>query len=83
MEQRHTMPAVLAPELKVLVSVDEAAMLLSLGRTMVYRLVMKGAIPSLKLGRTRRIPVAALHFDNLAEVSRLQSGRAKGGSFQP
>jgi excisionase family DNA binding protein len=45
---------------KVLLSVDEAAGALSLGRTRVYELVMKGDIASLKLGRTRRIPVAAL-----------------------
>jgi excisionase family DNA binding protein len=45
---------------KMLLSVDEAAGALSLGRTRMYELVMKGDIASLKLGRTRRIPVAAL-----------------------
>lgn len=60
----HLTPSNLEP--KVLVSVDEAAALLSLGRTMVYTLVMSGDLPSIKVGRMRRIPVAALH----AYVSR-------------
>lgn len=61
MEARSTSPTTVHLEPKVLVSVDEAADLLSLGRTMVYMLVMRGEIPSLKLGRMRRIPVTALH----------------------
>jgi len=61
-----------APEVKVLVSVDEAAALLSVGRTTLYELVMRGEILSLKLGRVRRIPVFALHAyvdRQLAQVS--------------
>ena len=61
MEQQHTVALPIPREMKVLVTVDETAALLSLGRTMVYRLVLTGTIPSLKLGRTRRIPVAALY----------------------
>lgn len=60
MEKRTGTAATVAPALKVLVSVDEAAALLSVGRTTVYELVMRGEIPSLKLGRVRRIPVLGL-----------------------
>ena len=45
---------------ELLVTVDEAARRLSVGRTFLYGLVMRGEIASLKLGRGRRIPVAAL-----------------------
>jgi excisionase family DNA binding protein len=49
------------PYVKVLVSVDEAARLLSLGRTMVYRLMMRNELRSVKVGRNRRIVVSSLH----------------------
>lgn len=45
---------------KLLVTVGEAAELLSLGRSLTYQLVMMGEIPSLKVGRARRVPVSAL-----------------------
>ena len=45
---------------QLLVSVDEAARRLSLGRSLVYTLVMAGRIHSVKIGRARRIPVASL-----------------------
>jgi excisionase family DNA binding protein len=45
---------------KVLLTVEEAAEVMSLGRTFVYRLVMRQEIRSVKLGRVRRIPYAAL-----------------------
>src|SRR5262245_22389688 len=46
---------------KVLYSIDEAATMLSLGRTAVYDLVMRQEIVSVKVGRTRRVPLYALH----------------------
>ncbi len=60
MHKRHNKRSAMVADAKVLLSVDEAAGALSLGRTRVYELVMKGDIASIKLGRTRRIPVAAL-----------------------
>lgn len=48
-----------APQ-KLLLTVDEAADMLSLGRTYVYQLVMCNKIASVKLGRKRRIPISAL-----------------------
>ncbi len=47
-------------ERKLLLTVEEAAERLSLGRTLVYDLVMRKQITSLKVGRARRIPVTAL-----------------------
>jgi excisionase family DNA binding protein len=48
-------------EPKLLLSVEEAAAMMSLGRTLVYALVRRGEIASFKVGKSRRIPVGALH----------------------
>jgi excisionase family DNA binding protein len=45
---------------KLLVSVEEAAQMLSIGRSLVYKLVLSRQVLSVKIGRTRRIPVFAL-----------------------
>lgn len=45
---------------KKLVTAAEAAVLLGISRAHLYGLVMRGEIPSIKIGRARRIPVSAL-----------------------
>jgi excisionase family DNA binding protein len=55
-----TQPVMVPAAQKLLLTVDEAAGVLSLGRTYVYHLVMCNKIASVKLGRKRRIPVSAL-----------------------
>jgi excisionase family DNA binding protein len=44
----------------VLLSVEEAANAMSLGRSFIYELVMRKEIASIKVGRMRRIPIIAL-----------------------
>ena len=44
----------------LLLTVNQAASRLGIGRSFLYELVMRGEIQSVKLGRARRIPVAAL-----------------------
>ncbi len=39
----------------VLVSIEEVARLLGLGRSTAYGLVMSGELPSVKIGRSRRV----------------------------
>jgi excisionase family DNA binding protein len=46
--------------IKVLLTIDEAAQALSIGRTLLYDLLMRKQIASIKVGRVRRVPVAAL-----------------------
>lgn len=46
---------------KLLVTAEEAAQLLSVGRTTIYSLLAKGLLESVIIGRSRRIPVDALH----------------------
>jgi excisionase family DNA binding protein len=60
MRKRRDSSSSLLSEGKVLLSVEEAASVMSLGRSFIYDLVMRGEIASIKVGRTRRIPVMAL-----------------------
>lgn len=45
----------------VLVSVEEAAAMLGVGRTAAWRLVYEGQLPSAKIGSRRLVPVAGVH----------------------
>jgi excisionase family DNA binding protein len=45
---------------KILLKIDEAARYLSIGRSQLYKQVMTGAIGSVLIGRSRRIPVFAI-----------------------
>ena len=45
---------------KKLLSVNEAATTLGLGRSLVYTLILNGEINSIKIGRARRIPPSAI-----------------------
>jgi excisionase family DNA binding protein len=44
------------PPAKLLLTVEEAAQILSVGRTLLYDLVMRGKVGSVKIGNARRIP---------------------------
>jgi excisionase family DNA binding protein len=54
----------------ILVTVEDAAEMLSIGRTAAWELVRKRKIRSVKIGRARRIPMAAIqeYVDNLLDV---------------
>jgi excisionase family DNA binding protein len=47
-------------QVKLLLTIDEAAAALSLGRTLLYELLKRNEIASIKVGRVRRVPVMAL-----------------------
>ena len=57
----------------LLVTVETACFLLSLGRSKVYELIASGALPSLRIGSARRIPVTAVQ-DWIAAASRSAGG---------
>jgi excisionase family DNA binding protein len=61
MENSRSVPSTDVSAVRLLLTIEEAAVALSLGRTFVYELVMRREIPSIKLGRKRRIPVSALN----------------------
>lgn len=46
--------------MKQLVTVEELASILSIGRTAAWELVRKRKIKSVKIGRTRRVPMVAI-----------------------
>jgi excisionase family DNA binding protein len=46
--------------LPLLLKVDAAAKLLSLGRTKMYELIAAGDVPVIRLGRSVRVPTASL-----------------------
>lgn len=45
---------------RILLRVEEAAARLGIGRTLMYRLVLTGAVESVSVGRLRRIPAECL-----------------------
>jgi excisionase family DNA binding protein len=45
---------------QALLTIQEAAEILSLGRSKVYELVSTGRLPSVSIGRARRVPVEAI-----------------------
>lgn len=49
-----------ANEAPILLTVDEAAERLRIGRSLVYALMKEGELESVRIGRLRRIPVDAL-----------------------
>ncbi len=53
-------PRPVQAEMRLLLTVTEAARALGVGRSLVYELVTAGEIASIKIGRARRIPVPAL-----------------------
>jgi excisionase family DNA binding protein len=73
---------------KLLLTMEEAAQALGVGRTFLYTLVMKKEIASIKIGRARRIPVSALeqfiaeqlqqrHFQEVAQERQAPLDRGK------
>lgn len=53
----------------ILLRIPDAASLLGLSRSMVYEMAQRGEIPTVRIGRTLRIPSAALR----TWAERLQS----------
>jgi len=45
---------------EILLNVSEAARRLGIGRSLLYRLMLEGQVLSVKIGRSRRVPVWAL-----------------------
>ena len=56
---------------KLLLTPEEAARVIGLGRSKLYELLAAGQIESVHIGRCRRVPAAAL----IEYVERLRAGR--------
>jgi len=64
----------------LLLTVEEAAKRLLLGRTLVYRLISSGELESVTVGRLRRIPAECLAEYVAALRAARGSGAADGSS---
>ena len=62
------------PRSPLVLTVEEAADCLGIGRTVMYGLVSSGAVESVRIGRLRRIPADAL----VTFLKELRSGQARG-----
>lgn len=72
---RHTSQLPDSPAIpKVLLTVEEAAVALSVGRTYAYHLVMRGYLISVKVGRKRLVPTFALQEFVARRVADMQKG---------
>lgn len=63
----------------LLLTVEEAARSLRLGRTLVYRLISSGELESVTVGRLRRVPAECL-AEYVATLRGAQSSGAADGS---
>jgi len=59
---------------KKLLTIDEAARRLGIGRSHAYLFVQRGELQSIKLGRSRRVPAQAL--DTFIEKLRAEAEEA-------
>jgi excisionase family DNA binding protein len=48
------------PSVKLLLTISEAAAAMSVGKTLLYELLLRKEIVSIKIGRSRRVLVASL-----------------------
>ena len=62
---------------RVLLSIPEAGQVLHLGETKVKQLVMRGELPSVKIGKSRRIPATAIcsYVERLVSESNPETTR--------
>lgn len=63
----------------LLLTVEEAAERLRLGRTLVYRLISSGELESVTVGRLRRVPAECL-AEYVARLRRTRDPGAANGS---
>ncbi|MGO8946652.1 MAG: helix-turn-helix domain-containing protein [Ktedonobacterales bacterium] len=62
---------------KLLITVEEAAASLSVGRPKMWQLVMTGEVPSIKIGASRRIPVSVLEGYVQQKLAAAEEERAR------
>lgn len=74
MESRLPLPNT-APLPRLLVSPEEGAEVIGVSRSRMYGLLASGEIPSLKIGKNRRIPLAEIELwiERTLEASRQPS----------
>lgn len=74
MDEEVIPPLENTPQAKLLITIDEAAGLLNIRRTLFYRLMREGEILTIKVGRTRRVPVMSLREYVLRQLADARKG---------
>ncbi len=77
MEQHHTQERPTYQD-RLLLRPREVAMATGLSRSMVYELIGRGELPSIRVGKSVRVPVADLH-----QWIRDQATAQRTGTHQP
>jgi len=72
MEKHASGVGAVTPDRKMLCRVEEVAAMLSIGRTAAWELVRKRQLKSVKIGRTRSVPLQALE----QYIQQLMDGEA-------
>jgi excisionase family DNA binding protein len=67
---------------KKLLTVEEAARVLGIGRSMAFSLVASRQLSSIKIGRSRRVPTACLDAWITAQMDAQGFGREEVGADQ-
>jgi excisionase family DNA binding protein len=62
---------------QLLVTIEEAGKMIRVGRTRMYELVAAHTIPSVRIGRSVRVPVAALRDWIIGELTPDESQRVQ------
>lgn len=60
---------------KILLKPSEAAQLLGIGRSLIYELIARREIPSVRLGRCLRVPIESLNTWLKEQENKRQDGR--------
>ena len=74
-----TVPPDSQPDGLLLLTVEEAAKRLRLGRTLVYQLISSGELESVTVGRLRRVPAECL-AEYVKALRKARSSRATDGT---
>jgi prophage regulatory protein len=60
---------------KILLKPNEAAQVLGIGRSLIYELIARREIPSVRLGRCLRVPTESLNIWLKEQETKRQDGR--------
>ena len=70
-----TIPSAQKTSYRLLLTIPEAAQVLGVSRSILYQLVQAGEVATIKIGRSRRVPIVALEQYVSARLTPSMEGR--------
>jgi len=70
-----TIPSAQKASYRLLLTIPEAARVLGVSRSILYQLVQAGEVATIKIGRSRRVPILALEQYVSARLTHSMEGR--------